>query len=339
MDQLQLLASALGLSALAGIRLYATVLIVGAVIRLGWFQLPQSMQGLSILADTRVLVAAAAFTLIEFLSDKVPWIDSAWDSFHTFVRPIGAVLLSGALGSQLDPAWQTLLMILSGTVALSTHGAKAATRLTVNHSPEPVSNLVLSAAEDLLVPAGIWLTLSHPYVMLAIVVTLLLVTAWLAPKVWRLFRLETSALFALVRTWFRDPVALAGPEPSNPVDRFLYSNSYRTENLPPLYAAELRKRNLASGPALRAAGTRSVKAPGSLGYLVFTPDSIVFIAKRAFGFQVTPIPTTSIRDLVALRGLLLDRLEIQTRDAVLTVDLLKSAANPAALSAPVAATA
>jgi hypothetical protein len=202
METLLPLASALGLGMLAGARLYATVLAVGLLLRLEWVSLPAPWQHASVLTDTRVLVVAGVACVIEFVADKIPWVDSAWDSIHTFIRPIGAALLTSSLFSNVDPVYRVLLFLLAGGVALSGHSAKAATRLAVNHSPEPFTNLVVSLAEDAAVPAGVYLLVKHPWIMAGIALVFLSLFAWLAPKIYRALRAEWTTFGALVRSWF-----------------------------------------------------------------------------------------------------------------------------------------
>lgn len=201
METLLPLASALGLGMLAGARLYATVFAIGLMVRFNWIELPAAWQQAAVLADTRLLAISGAACLVEFVADKIPWVDSAWDSVHTFIRPIGAALLSTSLFSNLDPAYQVLLFLLTGGVALSGHSAKAATRLAANHSPEPFSNLGLSVAEDVFTVAGVYLLVEHPWVLAGIALALLALFAWLAPRIYRAIRAERAALGALLRKW------------------------------------------------------------------------------------------------------------------------------------------
>ncbi|MEN6601196.1 MAG: DUF4126 domain-containing protein, partial [Bryobacteraceae bacterium] len=186
----------------AGARLYATVLALGLLIRFQWMSLPEGWQHAAVLADTRVLLAAGMACAIEFIADKIAWVDSAWDSIHTFIRPIGAALLASSLFSNVDPVYQVLLFLLAGGVALTEHSAKAATRLAVNHSPEPFSNIAVSLAEDAFVAGGLYLLVKHPWVMAAIALVLLALTAWLTPKIYRSLRAEAAAFGALLRSWF-----------------------------------------------------------------------------------------------------------------------------------------
>ncbi len=202
METLSPLASALGLGMLAGVRLYATVLVVGLLLRFHPFPLPAAWQHASVLADTRVLIVAAVACAIEFIADKIPWVDSAWDSIHTVVRPVGAALLTSSLFANLDPAYKVLLLLLAGGVALSGHSAKATVRLAVNHSPEPFSNIGMSLAEDTSVAGGLYMLVKHPWVLAGIALTFLAVFCLLGPRIYGALRAEWTAVAALLRNWF-----------------------------------------------------------------------------------------------------------------------------------------
>jgi hypothetical protein len=193
LDTIELIGSTMGLGFLAGVRLYATILTLGLAIRFGWFHPGPMAAQLRILAEPMVLVAAGVACAIEFFADKVAWVDSIWDSFHAFIRPIGAVVVSAAVLGSFDPVLKVTLIILCGGVAFASHSSKAATRLLVNHSPEPFSNIAISLAEDALVPFGVWLSLRHPQIVLGLVLAFLVVFFWAAPKVFRAVRLQFVA--------------------------------------------------------------------------------------------------------------------------------------------------
>jgi len=176
-NSIGLLGSVLGLGFLAGIRLYATVLVVGLAVRFHLLHLKGGMEGLNVLADWRVLTVAGIAFLAEFFADKIPYLDSAWDAVHTFIRPVGAAVLAAAALGDMDPALRTCMAILAGGVALTSHSGKAATRALVNHSPEPFSNIGLSFVEDAMIPAGVWLATAHPLFTLVVVIVLVVVTA------------------------------------------------------------------------------------------------------------------------------------------------------------------
>jgi hypothetical protein len=188
MDTIQMLGSAMGLGLLAGFRLYATVFLAGAAIRWGWLDLSPSLQHLSVLAAWPVLSVSGTAMVIEFLADKIPWLDSVWDSVHTIIRPLGAAALGIAAFGNLDPTIQVLAGLLAGGIAFTGHSSKAAARLAANHSPEPVSNWTLSLIEDLSIPVGLWVVFEHPIIALSIAVFFLVIFFWLARKIFKLFK-------------------------------------------------------------------------------------------------------------------------------------------------------
>ena len=183
LDLAQLIALAAVLGFASGIRLYAVLLVVGLVGYAGWVPLPS---GLSILQHPWVIGASAAMFLIEFVADKVPGVDSVWDAIQTFIRiPAGAALAAGVFGGMDSAAWTTVAAILGGSLAATSHFTKAGTRAAANTSPEPFSNFGLSVAEDITTAGLLWLVLTHPLVALALVIALVLLAAWLLPKLIR----------------------------------------------------------------------------------------------------------------------------------------------------------
>lgn len=151
----------------SGLNLYATGLLLGLAGRFGWAETPTQLQ------ETWVLVALGMLYALEFVVDKVPWADSAWDAVHTVIRPIGGALLGGLIAHEAgDP--EVLAALLGGSFSLTAHGAKASTRAAVNTSPEPVSNIVLSVTEDGIVAGMVALALAFPVVagVLAVVLAI-----------------------------------------------------------------------------------------------------------------------------------------------------------------------
>ena len=157
MDVLETLCAALGLATLAGINLYLTVCVTGMAVQFGWVALPSHLHDLSILGDPWVIAISGALYLLEFFADKVPWIDSANDAVHTFIRPIGGALLAVLALGEANPAIQVVAALLAGGASLTAHAAKAGVRLMANVSPEPISNIGLSLGEDALVLGGLGL--------------------------------------------------------------------------------------------------------------------------------------------------------------------------------------
>ncbi len=183
-----LLGFAAGVGFLAGLRLYALVFVLGILIRFGMLSLTDQFQHLLVLGSLPVLIVSALMAIAEFISDKLPWFDSIWDSVHTFIRPIGAAILAWTAISEIEPSLKVILVLITGGVALTSHAAKAATRAAANHSPEPVSNMVLSVAEDMFLPLGLWLTVHYPVIVLCLVIAFLVAFFWIIRKIIRFLR-------------------------------------------------------------------------------------------------------------------------------------------------------
>lgn len=143
----------------AGINLYATVLVLGLAARFDWVEVPASLEPVG---SAWVIGLAAALYTLEFLADKIPWVDSLWDAVHTLVRPIGAAVIAVAALGPASPGMEVAAALLGAAIGASTHAAKAGTRLAVNASPEPASNILLSLAEDGFVVGLVVLLLTHP---------------------------------------------------------------------------------------------------------------------------------------------------------------------------------
>jgi hypothetical protein len=200
LDAISLLGSLLGVSFLSGMRLYSTVFALGLAMRLGWIQLPPALDSLAVLSATPVLIVAGVVYLIEFVADKIPLVDTLWDAVHTFIRPLGAAILAAVAIGPVDPVVRVAAFLICGSVALSGHSAKAATRVAVNHSPEPFTNIGVSVAEDVLVAMGLWLAMNHPVITFVIVALLVAAIVWFVPKLlralWRSARGMTAAVKA-----------------------------------------------------------------------------------------------------------------------------------------------
>ncbi len=189
MDMAQLAALAAALGWASGLRLYAAVFITGAAGYLGWVPLPE---GIQILSNPIVLVASFAMFVAEFVADKIPGLDSVWDTVHTVIRiPAGAALAAGVMGGD-SAAWSLVAALMGGALAATSHAAKTTTRAAANTSPEPFSNVALSLAGDAMVPATLWLAVEQPqwfWPVLAVMVVLAIITVVVLFKflrgVWR----------------------------------------------------------------------------------------------------------------------------------------------------------
>ncbi len=186
METLNLLALGLGAAWASGLNLYAAVLLLGGLQASGIVSLPPD---LAVLSHPAVLLAAAVLYAVEFVADKVPGIDSAWDAVHSFIRiPAGALLAAGALGGYDEGYTVALALLAGGTVAAASHAAKAGGRVAINASPEPFSNWAASIAEDLLALGGLLLALLLPAVFLVLLGAFLVAVLWLLPRLWRALR-------------------------------------------------------------------------------------------------------------------------------------------------------
>ncbi|MCJ7602819.1 MAG: DUF4126 domain-containing protein [Desulfobulbaceae bacterium] len=165
----------------SGINLYATLLTLGLLGATGNMTLPPDLQ---ILTNPLVIGAAGLMFVVEFVADKMPGVDTGWDSIHTFIRiPAGAMLAAASLG-EVNSAMTVTAAILGGTLAAGSHATKAGSRVLINTSPEPFSNWLVSLAEDVAVIAGVWAAVAHPYVFLVVLLIFIVLMIWLLPKLW-----------------------------------------------------------------------------------------------------------------------------------------------------------
>ncbi|MEO7276245.1 MAG: DUF4126 domain-containing protein [Vicinamibacterales bacterium] len=189
LDLLTTLGRTMGFSFAAGINLYATVAILGLAQRFGWVQLPGQFH---VFDNNLVIGTALVLYVVEFVADKIPWLDSLWDAVHTLIRPVGGALIAVAAMGDSSPTVDGLVALLGGTLAASSHLTKASTRAAANTSPEPFSNWALSLAEDAFVIGLSALALKFPLiaaVVVAIGVAIILTfAAWIARGIRRRWR-------------------------------------------------------------------------------------------------------------------------------------------------------
>jgi hypothetical protein len=318
-DTIQLLGSMMGLGFVAGVRLYSTVLVLGLGLQFGWLHAPAGFeQHFGLLTNPIVLGAAALAYLAEFFADKIPWVDSLWDGFHTFVRPLGAVLLGVTMLGPIDPALKLAMVILCGGVAFTSHSSKAATRLAANHSPEPFSNIGLSLIEDALAPLGVWLSLNHPGVVLGVVAAFLAVFLWLSPKVFRLIRVQIVALWAWLTSWDREP---------EPAGDAISAVARLAAPLPEGHTKAALK-HLTGGRAagVRCAATKKIRGlRNSVGYLVVSDQLLLFVTRRLFVYRVHKTNREDVESAEIQRGLLMNRLVLRTAEGEVAFHLFKGA--------------
>jgi len=200
----EVIALSMGMAWASGINLYATLGVLGIMGATGNIDLPPDLE---ILTNPIVIFAACAMYVVEFFADKIPGVDTMWDTLHTFVRiPAGAMLAAGALGN-VSPAAVFAALILGGGLAGASHTVKAGSRVLINSSPEPFTNWGASISEDVAVLGGLWAALYHPVVFLVLLAVFIVLAIWLLPKLWRAIKY----LFGKLRQLF------GGPKVENPL--------------------------------------------------------------------------------------------------------------------------
>jgi len=210
LDQITgIIALTMGVAWASGINLYATMLMLGLMGTTGNIDLPP---GLELLQDPLVIAAAGLMYCVEFVADKMPGVDTGWDSIHTFIRiPLGAILAAGAVGD-VGPAVSLAAAIAGGGIAAGTHAFKAGSRVLINTSPEPFSNWTASILEDVAVIAGLWTALNQPLLFIALFIGFVLLLIWLLPKIWQGIKI----LFTRITRFFNSekPAEESAPRPN-----------------------------------------------------------------------------------------------------------------------------
>jgi hypothetical protein len=192
LEALATLGRTMGFSLAAGVNLYATVAILGLASRYGWVQLPDQFK---VFDNPWIIGAAGVLYAIEFVADKIPWVDSVWDSVHTLIRPVGGALIAVASMGDHSPVVTGLIALLGGTVAAGSHATKAGTRVAANASPEPFSNWFLSLGEDAFVIGLSFIALKFPLLSLGVSVAILLLMVFAIRSIWKwLSRREPIAI-------------------------------------------------------------------------------------------------------------------------------------------------
>ena len=144
---------------------------------------------------------------VEFFADKTPGVDNGWDAIHTFVRiPAGALLAAGAVG-EVNPPVALAAAILGGGIAAGTHAMKAGTRVMINTSPEPFSNIGASLLEDIAVVVGLWTAIQHPWFFIILLAAFILFLFWALPKIWRAIKV----IFSRIARFFKAEKETAEP--------------------------------------------------------------------------------------------------------------------------------
>jgi hypothetical protein len=191
------IALAAGLAWASGLRLYVVLFLVGVAGYSGWMSLPAHLE---VLASPLVIGTSGTLAVAEFFADKIPGFDSLWDAVHTFIRiPAGALLAAGSIGAFGEDSLPLMVAagLVGGTITAGSHFTKAASRIAINHSPEPFSNWLASLFEDLAAPGIVWLAIVAPLALLFALVGAIVVAIWLLPRLWRWI----VALFRRIASW------------------------------------------------------------------------------------------------------------------------------------------
>lgn len=292
MDVATSLMTVFPLSLTAGINLYGTILIVGLSIRLGW--VTNVPAGLTVLGHEAVIIVAGVLYLVEFLADKIPFVDNIWDIVHTVIRPLGAALVAAAALGNVDPVVAVIAALVAGGVALAAHGGKASGRAAINvASPaENVSNIAVSVAEDVGVAVLAYFALKYPLAAAIVAGILLVLIVVLVPRIvgWSWFTLRT--VFARIKGWVR--------------------KVERPDALPAAHMPFLDHRL----PEL-AARCKAQKVPGArgrYGYLALRAGDLFFTYNTWLGIRCWQADRDDLVSAYLRRRLLLDVLEVYYRD-------------------------
>ncbi len=213
---IETLSLTMGAAWASGINLYAAILVLGLLGVSDNIVLPA---GLEILMNPLVIGSAGVMYLVEFFADKVPGVDTGWDTIHTFIRiPAGVLLAAGAVGD-VNPAVAIAAGILGGGIAAGAHATKAGSRVVINASPEPFTNWTASVLEDIAVIGGLWTALNYPIAFIAFLILFILLLIWLMPKIWK----GVKKVFSAIRRFFnggkQEPISgNAVPQADPPVN-------------------------------------------------------------------------------------------------------------------------
>ncbi len=172
----------LGSSWASGVNLYLSMAGLGIAQRMNWIELPGNLE---VLSHPLIIGVAVFLYAVEFIADKIPYVDSVWDSVHTFIRPIASAVLGYTAMADSGQVMQILIAIMTGGIALDSHLTKATTRLAINTSPEPVSNSVASVTEDATVIGILYLIINHPIVAAVLVTLFIIFSVWFFKKMFK----------------------------------------------------------------------------------------------------------------------------------------------------------
>ncbi len=296
MEAIRLLATLLPLSLTSGINLYATVFVIGITVRMGWVENPPV--GFEAFGAWPVIVIAGVMYVIEFLADKIQFVDNIWDVVHTFIRPIGAAILGLAVFSGVNPMWMIIGALFAGGIALVSHGGKATARLATNVvSPmENVSNITISLAEDAVVGVMAFLALRYPYLGAGLALLALLLIVLVAPPMLRWVGFTLSALFHWFKHLGRKMIGAVPP----------------SDELPPAHQTLLGGKLPLVVVSGKAQNVRGVS--GYSGYAGVSGDAFAFTFEKWWKHQLWQVKLDQVKHVYVRSQMLVDVLEIHYQE-------------------------
>ncbi len=185
MEMISSIGLLLGSSWASGVNLYMSVAGLGIAHRMNWLELPGDME---VLSHPLIIGVAGFLYLVEFVADKIPYVDSIWDSVHTFIRPVASAVFGYMAMGETGQVVQILVALLTGGVALDSHLTKATTRLAINASPEPVTNSIASVTEDATVIGTLYLIINHPAAIAVLVTVFIIFSIWFLMKMFKFMK-------------------------------------------------------------------------------------------------------------------------------------------------------
>ncbi|MGD9581520.1 MAG: DUF4126 family protein [Vampirovibrionia bacterium] len=306
METLMLLTKIFGISFTSGINLYATVALVGLAVRFGFVgNLPEQ---LNVLGNEYVIGTALVLYICEFFADKIPAFDSFWDSFHTFIRPFAAAMLA-LMAAGESPLWvKVVAVLIAGSVALTSHTAKAGIRLVANTSPEPFSNSILSIAEDIGVFALVMLIITHPYIAAVIIFCLLALIVWQGPKFIALLVFILRVMVERVYSFIPSKEYVSVEVMQEKFDKYLYSILNESEQV-----------------YLTVESVFKADKKGS-GYLIVCSKRVMLLYKSWFSVKHFEYEISDIKRLQFKRGLMVDNIIFIHNNKQKRITLFKNSA-------------
>ncbi len=306
MDAIARLGSLLGLSFISGINLYATVAVTGLCVKYNLVEgLPAEFQ---VFANDAVIVVALFLYVIEFFMDKIQGLDTLWDTLHTIIRPLGGGFIALAQIGEASPSMEVIVFLLGASLASAAHVTKAGTRLVVNTSPEPVSNILVSVGEDVGVIGFSYLSLAYPELTFFFTLIFIALIFLFLPFVYRIIRMLSGSLLFRVKSFFirhaakEDFVSLP-PE----LDSFFEEQRGDDEEIE------------WSGKAF-AVRISSIPRYKSI-YFIVTSLSVYVLFRRWFRYRIKHLERSSVQKFKCYPGKFLTRCLIRTSGETWIVQL------------------